>query len=141
MEIFELDSKNNQIVFEMNSHESTVFIKRVSFKLNENIGNDWRNIISSLQLSYKLEYIVYKDNLGRFEDNRTTKSILRFPIDIYQKQPVFDLNKEIKNERFTIDLNPELKSYTTLKIELKETKPITEEYVLLFEIEKYNSTV
>ena len=125
----------------MNSKDSTMLIKRVTCKLNYSLENDWTNIISSLQLTYDLKYFVYNDFLERFVDDRTSQSIIHFPIDVYQTQPVFALNYSINNESFLTGVNPESKYYNILKLELNETNPISEEYKLIFEIESYDVTI
>ncbi|MFN5921685.1 MAG: hypothetical protein ACK45I_10325, partial [Bacteroidota bacterium] len=56
----------------------------------------------------------------------------------YQVQPVFHINTLIKNETFTVGINPERKFYRTLKLELLDVENLNEDYTLEFNIEKFN---
>lgn len=48
------------------------------------------------------------------------------------------MNKLIKNETFTLGINPERKFYQTLKLELQDVENLDEDYTLEFNIEKFN---
>ena len=61
-----------------------------------------------------------------------------FVPDLYQFQPVFHLNTLIKNEVFTLGINPEQKIYWILKLELQELENLDDDYTLEFSIEKIN---
>ncbi len=58
-------------------------------------------------------------------------------IDLAQSQPIFNINRTIQNESFTIGNNPEKKSYSTLKLELKETVTISVKYELRLEVKMH----
>jgi hypothetical protein len=44
----------------------------------------------------------------------------------------------IKNETFTVGINPERRFYRTLKLELQDVENLDEDYTLEFNIEKFN---
>lgn len=89
--------------------------------------------------SYLLIHSVFVDPEGRFIDDRKKQFAIHFNPDLYQVQPVFHLNTLIKNETFTLGVNPEQKFYRTLKLELQDVESLDEDYSLEFNIEKFNT--
>ena len=51
--------------------------------------------------------------------------------------PIFQLDKLIKNDTFTLGINPEQKFYNTLKLELHNIHELDDNYTLQFNIELF----
>jgi hypothetical protein len=71
-------------------------------------------------------------------DERRKQFPIHLVIDPYQAQPLFQLNKIIKNEMLTVGVNLEPKFYQTLKLELQNIEKLDEDYTLELTIETYN---
>ena len=84
-----------------------------------------------------MKSVVFVDPEGRFIDDRKKQFPIHFIPDLYQVPPVFHLNTLIKNETFTLGINPERNFYKTLKIELQNIENLDEDYILEFNIEKF----
>ena len=67
-----------------------------------NFENEWTNFISKVKLTAELKYVVFDDQQGCFIDERKNQFPIHLLVDPYQVQPVFQLNKLIKNEIFKI---------------------------------------
>lgn len=123
--------------FQLNSEDSYLLIQSVCVTSNTNTGNQWTNFISKVKLTAELKYIVFVDPEGRFTDERKIQFPINLLLDLYPVQPVFHLNALIKNETFTLGINPERKFYQTLKLKLQDTENLDENYTLAFNIEKF----
>jgi hypothetical protein len=85
-----------------------------------------------------MKYVVFIDQKKQFIDERKKKIPICFLPDLYQVQPVFHLNALIKNEAFTMGINPERKFNRTFKLELQEVEHLDEDYTLEFNIDKFD---
>jgi hypothetical protein len=121
----------------MNSEDSYLMIHSVSVTSQKNFEKKWTNFISQVKLIAEMKYVVFDDKQGCFIDERKNQFPIHLLVDPYQVQPVFQLNKLIKNETFTLGINPESKFYRTLKLELQDVENLDEEYSLLLNIEKF----
>lgn len=124
--------------FKLNSKDSYLLIHNVFVTSQKNFENLWTNFISKVKLTAELRYVVFVDPEGRFIDDRKKQFPIHFIPDLYQVQPIFHLNTLIKNEAFTLGINPERKFYRTLKLELQNVENLDEDYTLEFNIEKFN---
>ena len=138
MEQIELNKENPEIEFKLNSKDSYLLIHSVLVRSQKNFENEWTNFISKVKLTAELRYVVFVEPEGRFIDDRKKQFPIHFIPDLYQVQPVFQLNTLIKNETFTLGVNPEQKFYRTLKLELQDVESLDEGYSLEFNIEKFN---
>ena len=124
--------------FKLNSKDSYLLIHSVFVTSQKNFENEWTNFISKVKLTAELKYVVFDDQQGRFIDERRKQFPIHLMVDSYQVQPIFQLNKLIKNETFTKGINPDLKFYGELKLELQDVENLDEDYTLEFNIEKFN---
>ena len=138
MEQIELNKENPEIEFKLNSKDSYLLIHSFLVRSQKNFENEWTNFISKVKLTAELRYVVFVEPEGRFIDDRKKQFPIHFIPDLYQVQPVFQLNTLIKNETFTLGVNPEQKFYRTLKLELQDIESLDEGYSLEFNIEKFN---
>ena len=138
MEQIKLNKENPEMEFKMNSKDSYLLIHSVFVTSEKNIENEWTNFISKVKLTAELKYVIFDDQQGRFLDERKNQFPIHFIPDLYQVQPVFHLNTLIKNETFTLGINPERKFYRTLKLELQDVENLDEDYSLELNIEKFN---
>jgi len=138
LEQIKLNKENPEIEFKLNSADSYLLIHSVAVTSSKDFKNEWTNFISRVKLTAELKYVVFDDQQGCFIDERKNQFPLHLLVDPYQVQPVFQLNKIIKNETFTLGINPERKFYRTLKLELLDAENLNEDYTLEFNIEKLN---
>ena len=124
--------------FKLNSKDSYLLIHSAFVTSQKNFENEWTNFISKVILTAELRYVVFDDQQGRFIDERRKQFPIHLMVDSYQVQPIFQLNKLIKNETFTKGINPDLKFYGELKLELQDVENLDEDYTLEFNIEKFN---
>ena len=124
--------------FKLNSEDSSLLIHSAFVTSQKNFENEWTNFISKVKLTAELRYVVFDDQQGRFIDERRKQFPIHLMVDSYQVQPIFQLNKLIKNETFTKGINPDLKFYGELKLELQDVENLDEDYTLEFNIEKFN---
>ena len=124
--------------FKLNSKDSYLLIHSVFVTSQKNFENEWTNFISKVKLTAELKYVVFDDQQGRLIDERRKQFPIHLMVDSYQVQPIFQLNKLIKNETFTKGINPDLKFYGELKLELQDVENLDEDYTLEFNIEKFN---
>ena len=124
--------------FKLNSKDSYLLIHSVFVTSQKNFENEWTNFISKVKLTAELRYVVFDDQQGRLIDERRKQFPIHLMVDSYQVQPIFQLNKLIKNETFTKGINPDLKFYGELKLELQDVENLDEDYTLEFNIEKFN---
>ena len=138
MEQIKLNKENPEMEFKLNSKDSYLLIHSVFLTSQKNFENEWTNFISKVKLTAELRYVVFDDQQGRFIDERRKQFPIHLMVDSYQVQPIFQLNKLIKNETFTKGINPDLKFYGELKLELQDVENLDEDYTLEFNIEKFN---
>ena len=137
LEQIKLNKENPELEFKMNSEESYLLIHSAFVTSQKNFENEWTNFISKVKLTAELKYVVFDDQQGCFIDERKNQFPIPILTDPYQVQPVFQLNKLIKNETFTLGINPERKFYRTLKLELQDFEELNDNYSLIFNIEKF----
>lgn len=138
MEQIKLNKENPELEFKLNSEDSSLLIHSALVTSQKNFENEWTNFISNVKLTAELKYVVFDDQQGCFIDERKNQFPLHLLVEPYQVQPVFHLNTLIKNETFTVGINPERKFYRTLKLELQDVENLDEDYTLEFNIEKFN---
>ena len=138
MEQIKLNKENPKLEFKLNSKDSYLLIHSAFVTSQKNFENEWTNFISKVKLTAELRYVVFDDQQGRFIDERRKQFPIHLMVDSYQVQPIFQLNKLIKNETFTKGINPDLKFYGELKLELQDVENLDEDYTLEFNIEKFN---
>ena len=138
MEQIKLNKENPKLEFKLNSEDSSLLIHSAFVTSQKNFENEWTNFISKVKLTAELKYVVFDDQQGCFIDERKNQFPIHLLVDPYQVQPVFHLNTLIKNEIFTVGINPERKFYRTLKLELLDVENLDEDYTLEFNIEKFN---
>ena len=124
--------------FKLNSKDSYLLIHSAFVTSQKNFENEWTNFISKVKLTAELKYVVFDDQQGRFIDDRKNQFPINLLVDPYQVQPIFHLNTLIRNETFTKGINPDLKFYSILKLELQDIENLDEDYSLEFNIEKFN---
>ena len=138
MEQIKLNKENPEMEFKLNSKDSYLLIHSVFVTSQKNFENEWTNFISKVKLTAELKYVVFDDQQGRFIDERKNQFPINLLVDPYQVQPIFHLNTLIRNETFTKGINPDLKFYSILKLELQDIENLDEDYTLEFNIEKFN---
>jgi hypothetical protein len=132
-----LNKKNPVVEFTLNSEDSHLLIQSVCVSSKTNTGNQWTNFICKIQLTAELKHVVFDVLEVRFSDEKNEQFPIHFLTDPYQVQPVFHLNKVIKNETFTLGIDPERKFYNILKLALQGIEYLDEDYNLAFNIEKF----
>jgi hypothetical protein len=137
LEQIKLNKEIPEIEFKLNSEDSYLLIHSVFVTSQKNFKNEWTNFISKVKLTAELKYIVFDDSQQRFIDERKNQFLIHLLVDSYQVQPIFQLNKLIKNETFTLGINPDLKFYRTLKLELQDYENLDSDHTLEFNIEKF----
>jgi hypothetical protein len=137
LEQIKLNKENPKIEFKLNSKDSYLLIQSVFITSQNNFENEWTNFISTVKLTAELRYIVFVDPEGRFMDDRKKQFPIPFIPDLCQDQPVFHLNTLIKNEAFTLGINPERKFFQKLKLEIQDVENLDQDYTLEFTIEKF----
>jgi hypothetical protein len=138
LEQIKLNKENPELEFKLNSEDSYLLIHSAFVTSQKNFEKEWTNFISKVKLTAELRYVVFDDQQGRFIDERRKQFPIHLLTDPYQVQPVFQLNKLIKNETLSLGINPERKFYRTLKLELQDVENLDEDYSLEFNIEKFN---
>lgn len=140
-EQIKLNKEIPEIEFKLNSEDSYLLIHSVFLTSSKGFESEWTNFISNVKLSAELRYEVFVESEGRFIDERIKQIPIHFHPDLYQAQPVFHLNTLIKNETFTLGVSPEVKFYQTLKLALQDVENHDEDYIVEFNIEKFNIDV
>ena len=138
MEQIKLNKENPELEFKLNSEDSSLLIHSAFVTSQKNFENEWTNFISKVKLTAELKYVVFDDQQGCFIDERKNQFPINLLVDPYQVQPIFHLNTLIRNETFTKGINPDLKFYSILKLELQDIENLDEDYSLEFNIEKFN---
>ncbi len=137
MEQNKLNKENPEMEFKLNSKDSYLLIHSVFITSQKNFENEWTNFILKVKLFAELKYIVFDDSQQRFIEERKNQFPIHLLVDPYQVQPIFQLNKLIKNETIKIGINTDLKFYRTLKLELKDYENLDSNHTLEFNIEKF----
>jgi hypothetical protein len=137
LEQIKLNKENTEMEFKLNSKDSFLLIHSVFVTSQKNFENEWTNFISKVKLTAELKYVVFDDQQGRFIDERKNQFPINLLVDPYQVQPIFQLNMLIKNETFTKGINPDLKFYSILKLEIKDYENPDSVHTLLLNIEKF----
>ena len=132
-----LNKENPVVEFTLNAEDSHLLIQSIYLTSKNDTANQWTNFISKIQLTAELKYVVFDVPEVRFIDERNEQFPIHLIIDPYEVQPVFHVNKLIKNETFTLGTNPERKFYNILKLELQGIENLDEDYNLEFSIEKF----
>ena len=109
MNVIKLNKENPTIAFNLTAEESHLLIKSVCITTRNDCSDQWANFISKVKLSAELRYYAFIDSEGRLIDERKKQFPIHLLPDPYPAQPVFPLNKSIKNETFTVGINPEQK--------------------------------
>ena len=123
--------------FQLNSEDSHLLIQSVSVKSQKKGETPWTDFISMVTLTASLKYVVFNESEGRFIDERKIQSPILLLNNPYKAQPVFQLNTLIKNETFTLGINPQQKFYQTLKLALNDLDKLDDNYTLELTIEKF----
>jgi len=137
LEQIKLNKENPELEFKLNSEDSYLLIHSAFVTSQKNFENEWTNFISKVKLTAELKYVVFDDQKGCFIDERKNQFPIHLLVDPYQVQPIFQLNKLIKNETIKIGINTDLKFYRTLKLELKDYENLDSNHTLEFNIEKF----
>ena len=132
-----LNTEKPVIEFTLNAGDSHLLIQSIYLTSKNYKGNQWTNFITKIQLTAELKYVVFDVPEVRFIDERNEQFPIHLIIDPYQVQPIFHLNKVIKNETFTLGIDPERKFYNILKLELQGIENLDEDYTLAINIEKF----
>jgi len=123
--------------FTLNAEDSHLLIQSVCVTSKTNTENQWANFISKIQLIAELKYVVFDVSEVRFIEERNEQFPIHLIIDPYEVQPVFYLNKVIKNETFTLGIDPERKFYNILKLAIQNTEHLDNDFNWVFNVEKY----
>jgi hypothetical protein len=132
-----LNKQNPVMEFTLNAEDSHLLIQSIYLTSKNDKGRKWTNFISKIQLIAELKYVVFDVSEVRFIDERNEQFPIHLIIDPYQVQPVFHLNKVIKNETFTMGIDPERKFYNILKLAVQNTEHFDDDYNLEFNVEKF----
>ncbi len=137
MEQIKLNKEIPEIEFKLNSEDSCLMIHSVSVTSQNNFENEWTHFISKVKLTAELKYVVSDDSQQRFIDKREIQYPIHLLVDPYQVQPIFQLDKLIKNETFTLGINTDRMFYRILKLELQDLDGLNDDYTLELNIEKF----
>jgi len=137
LEQIKLNKDIPKIEFKLNSEDSYLLIHSAFVTSPNNLENEWANFISKVKLTAELKYVVFDDFQQRFIDQREIQYPIPLLVDPYQVQPLFQLNTLIRNETFTIGINPEMKFYSILKLEIKNYEIPNSDHTLVFNIDKF----
>lgn len=137
MEQIKLNKENPEFEFKLNAEDSSLLIHSAFVTSQYNSENEWTNFISKVKLTAVLKYVVFDDQQGRFIDERKNQFPIHLLVDPYQVQPIFHLNTLIRNEIFTKGINPDLKFYSILKLEIKDYENLDSDNMLVLNIEKF----
>jgi hypothetical protein len=137
LEQIKLNNENPQLEFKLNSEDSSLLLHSAFVTSQKNFENEWTNFISKVKLIAELKYVVFDDQQGRFIDERKTQFPIHLLIDPYQVKPIFHLNTLIRNEIFTKGINPIVKFYSILKLEIKDYANSDSDHTLVLNIDKF----
>ena len=137
MEQIKLNKENPELEFKLNAEDSSLLIHSAFVTSQNNFENEWTNFISKVKLTAELKYVVFDDQQGRFIDERKNEFPIHLLVDPYQVKPIFHLNTLIRNETFTKGINPYLKFYSLLKLEIRDYENLDSDHILVLNIEKF----
>lgn len=137
MEQIKLNKENPELEFKLNAEDSSLLIHSAFVTSQNNFENEWTNFISKIKLTAELKYVVFDDQQGRFIDERKNQFPIQLLVDPYQVKPIFHLNTLIRNETFTKGINPYLKFYSLLKLEIRDYENLDSDHILVLNIEKF----
>ena len=138
MEQIKLNKEIPEIEFKMNSEESYLMIHSVFVTSQNNFESKWTSFISKVKLIAELKYVFFVDPQQQFISEIKNQFPVYLLVDPYQVQPIFNLNKLIKNETFTLGIHPDQKFYQTLKLGLQDFNKLDNDYTLEFNIDKFD---
>lgn len=137
LEKIKLNKEIPKIEFKLNSEDSYILIQSIYVTSKTNFTSQWTSFISTIQITAELNYTVLDDQQKCIIDERRKQFPIFILTDQFQVQPIFQLNKLIKNETFTLGINPSRKFYRKLKLELQDFEMLNENYTLELTIEKF----
>jgi hypothetical protein len=137
LNLINLNKENPVIEFTLNAEESYLIIQSIYLTSKNDTENQWTNFISKIQLIAELKYVVFDVPELLFIDERKEQFPIHLLIDPFEDGPVFHVNKLIKNESFTLGIDPERKFYNILKLAVQNTEHFDDDYKLEFNVEKF----
>lgn len=135
MEIINLNNQKSFREFTFLNIDSYLRIKKITVVPGTDTAINWQEIIPNLFLKIELRYIVHQTN--EFTDDRIIDYQINLTASPNQIHPIFEMDKYIRTQEFTLGSNPDKKYYTDLKITLVETESINESYSVQIEFERF----
>ena len=138
MERIELSRSTPRIDFKLNDANSSLLLEKVYFKRsneNENTAA-WADFALLVEFRVKLSYTIYDDSRNRFVEERTEEILIPLVPDIYQTEPVIQLNQRIDNRIFTVGVNSKQRHFNRLSLEVSNAETLSEDYTLELFVEK-----
>jgi len=132
-----LNTENPVIEFTLHAEDSYLLIQSIHLTSKNYKGNQWTNFISKLKLTAELKFVVFDVPAVQFIDERKEQFPIHLLIDPCESGPVFHVNKIIKNESFTLGIDPKRKFYNILKLAVQNTEHLDDDYNLKFNVEKF----
>ena len=138
MERIVLNRSNSKSEFELPSSDSGIFIEHVRFIRTNDKPNvlNWTDFALLVEFRVKLSYTIYDDSRNRFVEERTEEILIPLVPDIYQTEPVIQLNQRIDNRIFTVGVNSKQRHFNRLSLEVSNAETLSEDYTLEFLVEK-----
>ena len=138
MERIVLNRSNSKSEFELPSSDSGIFIEHVRFIRTNDKPNvlNWTDFALLVEFRVKLSYTIYDDLRNRFVEERTEEILIPLVPDIYQTEPVIQLNQRIDNRIFTVGVNSKQRHFNRLSLEVSNAETLSEDYTLEFLVEK-----
>lgn len=138
MERIVLNRSNSKSEFELLSADSGIFIEHVRFIRTNDKPNvlNWTDFALLVEFRVKLSYTVYDDSRNRFVEERTEEILIPLVPDIYQTEPVIQLNQRIDNRIFTVGVNSKQRFFNRLLLEVCNSETLSEDYTLELFVEK-----
>jgi hypothetical protein len=138
MERVILNRRNSKIEFELHGADSSLQIEQVRIiRMNDHPQVlPWSDFAKSIELRAKFSYTVYDDAKGCFVDDRTEEVLISLVPDLYQPEPVIQLNQRIQNRLFTVGVNSEQRHFNRLSLEVCSGEKLSEDDGLEFFVEK-----
>ena len=138
MERIVLNRSNSKSEFELSSADSGIFIEHVRFIRTNDKPNvlNWTDFALLVEFRVKLSYTIYDDSRNRFVEERTEEILIPLVPDIYQTEPVIQLNQRIDNRIFTVGVNSKQRHFNRLSLEVSNAETLSEDYTLELFVEK-----
>ena len=132
MERIVLNRSNSKSEFELPSSDSGIFIEHVRFIRTNDKPNvlNWTDFALLVEFRVKLSYTIYDDSRNRFVEERTEEILIPLVPDIYQTEPVIQLNQRIDNRLFTVGVNSKQRHFNRLSLEVSNAETLSEDYTL-----------